>query len=148
MAEHLHKDKKSPEIIYDALLVDDIVYKSLAEKERNGDITLYEAYHEQRDDIYDIEEEKRSKRFRELDNDFFHRLGYDRFLAEMLDEFPDVKEKVEEVHVRRATSKQNEGSNVVDDGNKVIIRLYSEQFIEGEKIIISSQNKLKKRVFY
>jgi hypothetical protein len=76
----------------------------------------------------------RPKRFRDLDNDFFHRLGYGRFLVEILDEFPHVKEKVEEVHVRRATSKQNEGSNVVDDGKKVIIRLYSEQFIEGKKI--------------
>ena len=55
MAEHLHKDKKSPEIIYDALLVDDIVYKGLAERERNGDIILYEEYHELRDDIYEID---------------------------------------------------------------------------------------------
>ncbi len=134
MAEHMHKDKTSPEIIYDAQLVDDIVYKGLTERERNRDIALYEEYHELRDDIYDIEQEMRPKRFKDLDNDFFHRLGYNRFLVEMLDEFPHIKEKVEEVHVRRATSKQNEGSNLVDDGKKVIIRLYSEQFIEGEKI--------------
>jgi hypothetical protein len=134
MAEHMQKDKKSPEIIYDPLLVENIVYKGLAEREKNGDFALYEAYHEQRDDIYDLEQEMRPERFRDLDNDFFNRLGYDRFLVEMLYEFPDVKEKIEEVHVRRATSKENEGSNVVDDGKKVIIRLYSEQFIEGKKI--------------
>ena len=134
MAEHMQKEKKLPEIVYDPQLVDDIVYKGLAERERNADIALYEEYHEQRDDIYDLDQEMRPKRFRDLDNDFFHRLGYGRFLVEILDEFPHVKEKVEEVHVRRATSKQNEGSNVVDDGKKVIIRLYSEQFIEGEKI--------------
>jgi hypothetical protein len=55
MAEHMHKDKKSPEIVYDIQLVDDIVYKGLAERERNGDIALYEEYHELRDDIYDID---------------------------------------------------------------------------------------------
>ncbi len=134
MVEHKHKDKKSPELIYDPQLVDDIVYKGLAERERNGDIALYEEYHELRDDIYDIEQEMRPKRFKDLDNDFFHRLGYDRFLVEMLDEFPHVKGNIEEVHVRRATTKQNEGSNVAADGKKVIIRLYSDQFIEGKEI--------------
>ena len=134
MAEHMPKDKRTPEIIYDPHLVDDIVFKGLAERERNRDLVLYEEYHKLRDDIYDIEQELRPERFRDLDNDFFHRLGYHRFLVDLLDEFPHVKERVEEVHVRRATSKQNEGSNVVDDGKKVIIRLYSEQFIEGEKI--------------
>lgn len=134
MVEHKHKDKKSPELIYDHQLVDAIVYKGLAERERNGDIALYEEYHKLRDGIYDIEEEMRPKRFKDLDNDFFARLGYDRFLVEMLNEFSDIKENVEEVHVRTATTKQNEGSNVVDGGKKVIIRLYSDQFIEGKEI--------------
>lgn len=134
MAEHRPNDKKSAEIIYDIQLVDDIVYKGLAERERNGDIALYEEYHELRNDIYEIEQALRPKRFRDLDHDFFYRLGYDRFLLEILDEYPDVMEAVEEVHVRRATTKQNEGSNVVDDGKKVVIRLYSDQFIEGQEI--------------
>ncbi|ODS34601.1 MAG: hypothetical protein SCARUB_00181 [Candidatus Scalindua rubra] len=123
------------EIIYDIQLVDDIVFKGLAERERHGDIELYNKYHELRDGIYEIEQENRPKRFRDLDNDFFHRLGYDIFLKEILNEYPGIKDKIEEVHVRRATTKQNEGSNVVDNGKKVIIRLYPEQFIEGGKEI-------------
>lgn len=134
MVEHKLKLEKAPEIIYDTHLIDDVVFKGLAERERNGDTALYTEYHEQRDNIYDIEQEMRPKKFRDLDSDFFHHLGYDRFLIETLDEFSDIKENVEEVHVRRATTKQNEGSNLVDDGRKVLIRLYSDQFIEGKKI--------------
>ncbi len=130
------EEKKSKEldIIYDPQLVDDIVYKGLADKEKNGDLVLYNEYHEKRDAIYDSEQEKRSKKFKALDSDFFNRLGYDRYVAEMFDEYPDIKEIVEEVHVRRATTRQNEGSNVVDEGKKVIIRLYPELFIEGKEI--------------
>jgi hypothetical protein len=130
------EEKKSKEldIIYDPQLVDDIVYKGLAEKEKNGDRVLYNEYHEKRDAIYDSEQEKRSKKFKALDKDFFNRLGYDRYVADMFDEYPDIKEIVEEVHVRRATTRQNEGSNVVDEGKKVIIRLYPELFIEGKEM--------------
>ncbi len=125
---------KELDIIYDPQLVDDIVYKGLADKEKNGDLVLYNEYHEKRDAIYDSEQEKRSKKFKALDNDFFNRLGYDSYVADTFDEYPDIKEIVEEVHVRRATTKQNEGSNVVDEGKKVIIRLYPELFIEGKEI--------------
>ncbi len=134
MVEHKIKHEKVPEIIYDAHLVDDVVFKGLAERERNGDTALYREYHEQRDDIYDLEQEMRPKKFRDLDSYFFHHLDYDHFLIDTLDEFPDIKGNVEEVHVRSATTKQNEGSNLVDDGKKVLIRLYSDQFIEGKRI--------------
>lgn len=76
----------------------------------------------------------RPKKFRELDNEFFKLLGYDGFVSEVFGEFPDIKEIVEEVHVRRATTRQNEGSNVVDEGKKVIVRLYPELFLTGEEI--------------
>ena len=129
------KEDKTLDIAYDSQLVDDIVYKGLAEKEKNGDLTLYNEYHEQRDAIYGLEEEIRPKKFKELDNDFFNRLGYDVFLKEILDEFPNLKGKVEEAHVRRATTKQNEGSNIVDRGRKILIRLYPELFIEGVTVL-------------
>ncbi len=129
----LEKDVGEHEIIYDSQLVDDIVFKGLAEREGRGDTELFNKYHELRDEIYEIEQDDRPKRFRDLDNDFFHRLGYDIFLKEILDEYPGIKDKIEEVHIRRATTKQNEGSNVVDNGKKVIVRLYPEQFIEGGK---------------
>lgn len=128
------KEVKTIDIIYDSQFVDDIVYKGLAEREKNGDLELYKEYHEQRDAIYDIEQGLRPKKFRELDSDFFKRLGYDSLLNEMLDEYPNLKENIEEVHVRRATTKQNEGSNVVDKGRKIIIRLYPELFVEGKRI--------------
>ena len=125
----------SLEIIYDQQLVDDIVCKGLAVQEAAGDLTLYNEYHGKRNEIYDLEEERRPKKFRELDSDFFNRLGYDVYLKEIFEEFPDIEEKIKEVHVRRATTKQNEGSNVVDEGTKVIIRLYPELFIEGSNEI-------------
>jgi hypothetical protein len=130
----LQEETKTLEILYDQQLVDDIVYKGLAEKERLGDLELYSEYHEKRDAIYEIEQEQRPKRFKNLDNEFFNKLGYDGYIAEMFDEFPDIKEIVEGVHIRRATTRQNEGSNVVDEGRKVIIRLYPELFIEGKEI--------------
>ena len=142
MAERIQEDTRSPQIIYDPQLVDDIVFKGLAQRERNGDTELYDEYHRLRDEVYNIEQEMRPTSFRELDKDFFYRLEYDRFVKEILEEFPQVKESVEEVHVRRATTKQNEGSNVVDDGKKVIIRLYSEQFIEGDKIFRALRHEL------
>ncbi len=128
------KESKELDILYDQQLVDDIVYKGLAEKEKVGDLALYNEYHEKRDAIYEIEQEQRPKRFKALDNEFFNRLGYDGYITEMFDEFPNIKEIVEEVHVRRATTRQNEGSNVVDEGRKVIIRLYPELFIEGKEM--------------
>ncbi len=123
------------EVIYDNQLVDDIVCKGLARQEASGDLTLYKEYHDKRDAVYELEEERRPKRFRELDSDFFSRLGYDSFIKEVFDEFPDIEEKIKDVHVRRATTKQNEGSNVVDEGTKVIIRLYPELFVEGSSEI-------------
>ncbi len=123
------------QIEYDQQLVDDIVNKGLAGQEASGDFTLYKEYHEKRDAIYEMEEEKRHKRFRVLDEEFFNRLGYDVFLKEVFDEYPDIEEKIKEVHVRRATTRQNEGSNVVDEGTKVIIRLYPELFVEGSNEI-------------
>lgn len=124
---------KTLEIMYDQQLVDDIVYKGLAKQEMAGDLELYKEYHERRDAIYELEHEKRPKRFKELDNDIFGKLGYDVYVREIFDEYPDIEEVVEEIHVRRATTRQNEGSNVVDEGKKVIIRLYPELFIEGGK---------------
>ena len=129
------KEDQILDVFYDPQLVDDIVYKGLASKEKNGDLALYNEYHEQRDSIYDLEQEIRPKKFKELDSDFFNRMGYDGFLNDVLEEFPNIKGKVEEVHVRRATTKQNEGSNIVDKGRKILIRLYPEQFIEGVNII-------------
>ena len=128
------EDTKTLEIMYDQQVVDDIVYKGVAAKDASGDLALYRAYHEKRDAIYELEEEKRPKEFKELDNDFFNRLGYDVYVREIFDEYPDIEEVIEEVHVRRATTRQNEGSNVVDEGRKVIIRLYPELFIEGKEI--------------
>jgi len=134
MTKLQEEDTKTLEIMYDQQLVDDIVYKGLAKLEMTGDIELYKEYHEKRDAIYDLEQEKRAKRFKELDNDFFSRLGYDVYVREIFDEYPDIEEVIEEVHVRRATTRQNEGSNVVDEGKKVIIRLYPELFIEGKEM--------------
>jgi hypothetical protein len=134
MTKLQEEDTKTLEIKYDQQLVDDIVYKGLAAQEASGDLALYNEYHEKRDAIYELEQEKRPKRFKELDNDFFSRLGYDVYVREIFDEYPDIEEVIEEVHVRRATTRQNEGSNVVDEGKKVIIRLYPELFIEGTEM--------------
>ncbi len=142
MVKLKEEETKTLEILYDQQLVDDIVYKGLAEKEKGGDLTLYNEYHEKRDAIYELEQELRPKKFKELDSDFFNRLGYDGFLNEILDEFPNLKGKVEEVHVRRATTRQNEGSNVVDRGRKVLIRLYPELFIEGKAILKGIRHEL------
>ncbi len=131
MTELVEEEAKTLEIVYDQQLVDDIVYKGLAKQETSGDLALYKEYHEKRDAIYEMEEESRPRKFRELDSDFFNRLGCDVYIKEIFDEYPDIKEKIESVHVRRATTRQNEGSNVVDEGRKVIIRLYPEIFIEG-----------------
>lgn len=130
----LQIEKKTFKIVYDPQLVDDIVYKGLSRQEGSGDLALYKEYHEKRDAIYEMEQEKRPRRFRDLDNDFFARLGFDKYIAEVFDDFPDLKELIEEAHIRRATTRQNEGSNVVDEGRKVIIRLYPELFIEGIEI--------------
>jgi len=135
MTKLQEEETKTVEIIYDQQLVDDIVYKGLAKQEASGDLELYKEYHEKRDAIYDLEQESRPRRFRELDNDFFNRLGCSVYIKEIFDEYPDIKEKIESVHVRRATTRQNEGSNVVDEGRKVIIRLYPEIFIEGSSEI-------------
>lgn len=134
MAKLMEKEENTLNIIYDPQLVDDIVYKGLAKRESNGDLELYNEYHAQRDAIYDLELEKRPKHFKELDNDFFGRLGYDAYLNDILEEYPNLKECIEDVHIRRATTKQNEGSNVVDKGRKILIRLYPEQFVEGTSI--------------
>jgi predicted Zn-ribbon and HTH transcriptional regulator len=128
------KELKELDIKYDPQLVDDIVYKGLADREAKGDYDLYMEYHKKRDAIYELEPEMRPKKFRELDSEFFKLLGYDGYVSGVFGEFPNIKEIVEEVHVRRATTRQNEGSNVVDEGRKLIIRLYPELFLTGEEI--------------
>jgi hypothetical protein len=123
------------EIEYDHQLVDDIVCKGLVRQEASGDCSLYNEYHEKRNAIYEMPEERRPRRFRELDEEFFNRLGYGDFLRDAFEEYPDIESAIKEVHVRRATTRKNEGSNLVDEGTKVIIRLYPELFVEGSKEI-------------
>ncbi|HJO55889.1 MAG TPA: hypothetical protein QF423_04390, partial [Candidatus Scalindua sp.] len=131
MTELQAEQTETLEIMYDHQLVDDIVCKGLVRQEASGDSTLYNEYHEKRDSIYEMEEERRPRRFRELDEEFFNRLGYGDFLRDAFDEYPDIEAGIKEVHVRRATTRKNEGSNLVDEGTKVIVRLYPELFIEG-----------------
>ena len=66
MTELVEEETKTLEIVYDQQLVDDIVYKGLAKLEASGDLALYKEYHEKRDAIYEMEEESRPRKFREI----------------------------------------------------------------------------------
>ncbi|MBT7210823.1 MAG: hypothetical protein HN862_05330, partial [Candidatus Scalindua sp.] len=115
MTDLQEEQTETLEIEYDHQLVDDIVCKGLVRQEASGDSTLYNEYHEKRNAIYEMEEERRPRRFRELDEEFFNRLGYAAFLRDAFDEYPDIEAVIKEVHVRRATTRKNEGSNLVDE---------------------------------
>ncbi len=61
MTELQEEENKTLEIVYDHQLVDDIVCKGLAGQEASGDYTLYKEYHDKRDTIYEMEEERSQK---------------------------------------------------------------------------------------
>lgn len=117
-------------IFYDPYMVEEIVFLKLGEIEGTEKAYLYEEFHNLSDGIYEVsDEDERFDRFVELNKEFFNKLGFSEAVREIADEFPELKEKIEEIHIRKVITPTDEGSDIVDR-KRVVIRLFTEQFMD------------------
>ena len=118
-------------ILYDPYIVEEVVFFKLREIEGTGNTELYGQYHNRSDRIYELDDEdERSDGFVELNKEFFNTLGFSEAVRVVVDEFPELHEKIEEIHIRKPTTIIEVGSDLVDKRKKAVIRLFSEQFMD------------------
>lgn len=118
-------------ILYDPYVVEEIVFSKLRELEGAGSMDLYDQYHSLSDEIYEVgDEDERFDRFVELNKEFFNKLGFSEAVREVVNEFPELYDKIEEIHIRKVTTLMDWGSNLADEKRKTIIRLFPEQFMD------------------
>ncbi|HHT9125999.1 MAG TPA: hypothetical protein ACFYD6_09310 [Candidatus Brocadiia bacterium] len=118
-------------ILYDPYIVEEIVFLKLRGLESAGNLELYDEFHSLSDEIYELnDEDERFDRFVELNREFFNKLGFSEAVREVVDEFPELSEKIEEIHIRKVTSLVDMGSNLADEKRKTVIRVFPEQFMD------------------
>lgn len=118
-------------ILYDPYIVEEIVFFKLREIESSGNTELYDQYHNLSNRVYELDDEdERSDGFVELNKEFFNTLGFSRAVRVVVDEFPELYEKIEEIHVRKPATIIEAGSDLVDKRRKAVIRLFPEQFMD------------------
>ena len=106
-------------ILYDPYIVEEVVFFKLREIEGTGNTELYGQYHNRSDRIYELDDEdERSDGFVELNKEFFNTLGFSEAVRVVVDEFPELHEKIEEIHIRKPTTIIEVGSDLVDKRKK------------------------------
>ncbi|MGR3309331.1 MAG: hypothetical protein ACUZ77_01005 [Candidatus Brocadiales bacterium] len=118
-------------ILYDPYLVEEVVFSEVRTKEGGDDSNLYEEYHRLRNEIYELDdEEEQSDQFIELNKNFFKKLGLSEAVRGVVEEFPDLKEKIEDIHVRKALSPVEVGADLVDKKRKLLVKVFPEQYFD------------------
>lgn len=117
-------------IFYDPYMVEEIVFSEVRKLEAGDASHIYEDYHNLADKIYEMEKEEQGDKFIELNKDFFNRLGLNEVIRGVVEELPDLKEKIEEIHVRKASTPVDIGADLVDANRKLVVRIFPEQYLD------------------
>jgi len=113
------------EVSYQPTLVQDVVFAEI--KKREG-TEVYDEYYRLADDIYENEDHNRNKKFKNLDANFFRKLGLHEPINEVLSEFPEFEGRLNTIHVSIARNIREAGTDLSSDGNEVFLKLFPEDF--------------------
>lgn len=134
------KEETLVEIIYDPDLLAEVINNEIKRRDdAEEDDTFFEEYQKARDPIYELpdDEDEREEAFEEVDRKFFDRLSLGGQIAEVLEDFPLIKENVGLIEIRRAVTREEEEGNIsnrhLDTGHKAaIIRFRPECFADPD----------------
>ncbi len=114
---------------FDPGLTEAVVLREIERREQGGDPSLFTAYHEHADRIYEFcRAEERRPEFEKLHEKFFRILGFADVIEEAFEEFPELKSKVREVFVGSAISRNEEGADLSRDLQIIGIKIRIERF--------------------
>lgn len=117
-------------IQYEPRLMEEVVFQEVKRREQAGDFSLFEAYHELADPIYEnFSDDKREAEFEKLNNQFFLKLGFGEVIAKGIEEFPMAGSKVEAAIVGKAITEGEEGADISKNLRFIGIKLRPERFL-------------------
>lgn len=105
-------EESSIRIWVEKQLAEIVVLQRVQQREREGDPSLYEAYHDHTDDFYDLPAHQREIAFAKFHAQWFEQLGYVAPFAGLLREFPALTQVAESVFVAQAISEKEEAADL------------------------------------
>lgn len=124
---------------YDPPLLEEAVFLEMRRREAAGDLKGYLAYRERIDPLYGLPQQERDRSFHDAYAEIFSRLGFDRLLREVAEEYLLLDQEVSQVTFLRAQSRNQEDAELFvkqsDDTasephNTVAVRIRPENFLE------------------
>ncbi len=124
---------------YDPPLLEEAVFLEMRRRETAGDLESYLAYRKRIDPLYGLPQQERDRSFNDAYAEFFSRLGFDRLLREVAEEYPLLSQEVSQVTFLKAQSRKQESAELFvkqsDDTtsrpqNTVAVRTCPESFLE------------------
>ncbi len=111
----------------DPNLMQDVVFQEINRREKDGDSSLFNEYHKSADPIYEkFPLEKREAEFEKLNRRFFRKMSFGDLILKSLAEFPVFKDTLEQVLVKQALTRGEEGADLSKDlkslGLKILTR--------------------------
>lgn len=100
---------------YDPRLVEEAVFLEVRRREAAGDRRLAEEFHRKTEPLYGRtweHDDARDLAFRDVHAEFFHRLGFDEFIQEVLGRFPLLCRNVEQLAILKAIARRDESSEL------------------------------------
>ena len=89
------------EVLYDKMLVEDIVFREIKRREAEGNSEPIREYYDEHKAIYEKQKEVREKFFERLHEKFFLKFGFDKPLLNILSEFKEFKERIRKLNVEK-----------------------------------------------
>lgn len=89
-------------ITYDTALTEVVVHQEIERREKKGDMSLLNEYHDKADPIYEIDPSDREEEFEKVHEDIFLSLGYGKVINEAIEEFPSLKDKIGGIYVAKS----------------------------------------------
>ncbi|MFQ5826514.1 MAG: hypothetical protein ACE5IA_04060 [Dehalococcoidia bacterium] len=113
-------------IAYEPRLLEEVVFQ-----EARGSPPLWEEYRDAMEPLYELSGEKDS-RFAQIHRDLFEKWGFGGRLQAVVDEFPELGEKVEEVFIFRAPSWREERGDITGDLKRLGVRVIPSRFFDPQ----------------
>ncbi|MDP2644011.1 MAG: hypothetical protein Q8P24_03670 [Desulfobacterales bacterium] len=104
-------------LTFESDFVESAVFLAIRQNEAEGSGGSAKQWHTQRDKIYAVKDtQSRAKAFRELDEEWFIRLGLRQRFDSLLNVFPILEDTSLVIRIRRALSRKDEGSELYIQG--------------------------------
>lgn len=127
-------------IEFDSELKEVLVMQEIQRRNMENDTSLEKEYHKLGDPLYDLPVGERQEGFEKIHHDLFSKFGHGETIAEALEEFPDLKEKIG--YVKISQSHLEEEANIMkkdpedtSELSSIRIKIRPELFYEKESLL-------------